>query len=262
MKVVLLALIVISLSGCKTSRLGPTLALTMFDKYVEQVRWARYWDARDEPFKNYTEGKSTTLLLFWTSNPHRLKWGFCSTEMAICVANPSTEDGSGYVQVEVDSSLAPQKAFNSFASKNYGDGDAKFSSLSEKDFEFEEHKVVLPALGLPASIKNSMHPESLTLDAEDVRQFVSCWRQGKKRLPDCRGTLVLPFYSNADPRWYVLRTCSQGCDSEFRGDAIQSFTPGPGGWYTRGANFTNNPADVELYKPKIEKSSVLKIEIP
>jgi len=262
MKVAVFTLIVICLSGCKTSQIGPTLALTMFDKYVEQVRWARYWDARDEPYKNYTEGKSATLLLFWTSNPHRLKWGFCSVDIAICVANPSIEGGSGYRQLEVASSLSPRQAFGSFAGQNYGDGGASFPSLNEKDFEFEERKIVLPVLGLPASIANSTSPESFTLDAEEIRRSMSCWREGKERPSGCKGTLVLPFYSNADPRLYVLRTCSQDCDQEFRGDAIQSFTSGPGGWYTRGANFSNNPIDVESYKPKIEKSAVLRIEIP
>ena len=261
LRIVLPCFLVFITGCCKQSPLGPALALKTFDEYVEQVRWKRYWHQPSDKYKNYVEGRTVAVLLFWTKTALRPKRGFCSTDLATCVANHSGDDSVGIAQLEIDPNISLKSSFSVFASRNYGDGDVSFPSLSEKDFEFEEKKIALPFLGLPAPIANLTSPESLPRDAEDVRRQCGCW-QGAKRPADCKGTLILPFYSKADETWYVFRRCSSACEPEFRGDAVFGLSRRFGGWSATIGGFTNNPADVEWFRPKIESATALREEIP
>lgn len=242
----------------------------VFDQYVERVRWFRYWQGTTHPhYENenhfedaYVEGKQISALFFWTKTSNRPKWGLCSSELSVCIANWSPgANARGFAHVLIDPRLTPQLAFASFAKANYGDGGLWFPPLSPADFEFKEESITLPPLGLPSSILHRVVPEEAPRAVEEIRQGYVRWTPLP---PGCRCTLVFAYYSEAEPDWYVFRTCSAACPSELRGDSIQSLSRFglEQGWTATAGGFFKNPEAVEWYKPRIEQAEMFRFEVP
>jgi hypothetical protein len=241
---------------------GIEQAMKAFDQYLESVRWTRYWQG-ESTNNTYKEGKQISALVFWTKTDRRPKWGLCSSDLSLCIANYSSPDQRGNAEMRFEPGLTPQLAFASFADHNYGDGSLSFSPVSQADFEFEQKFITLPSLGLPASILHRMVPGEAHGEADRIRKQFVCWNAGAKRPPGCTGTQVFAFYNEADPNWYVLRTCSSPCALEFRGDSIEALTRWEQGWAITTSGFINNPKDdVERFKRKIEEAAMFRFEIP
>jgi hypothetical protein len=257
----LLALCVLFAAGCRKSQQGAGAAQHIFDQYVERVRSSRYWgDEHDDQV--YVEGKQISALVFWTKTTQRPKYGLCAAALKLCIANYSSPNYRGVAEVSIDPSLEPKLAFASFAERNYGDGDAWRQSLNLNEFEFEERIVTLPALGLPAAISHKLVSEEAVQEVERYKKVNACWRQGIRRPSQCTGTLVFAYYNEADLNWFTLRTCSPACSPEFRGDSIQLLSRREWGWTVTVGGFLNNPEAVKVYKPKIEKAEMFRVETP
>jgi hypothetical protein len=274
----LLSLFTLALIGCskssaraakarqasEQSRAGMEQAMQVFDQYVESVRWSRYWFRNTQENDAYVEGKQIFALIFWTKTSSRPKRGLCSPDLSLCIANGSSSDWRGFAKASVDPSLAPQLAFESFARRNYGDGDAWFPPLNPDDFEFTEKSITLPSLGLPSAILHRIAPEEGRREANRLWQDSKknlCWDIGTQRPLGCTGTVVYAYYNEADPSWYTLRTCSPACQPEFRGDSIQALSRREWGWTATAGGFTNTPADIEWFKPRILKAEMFRFEL-
>ena len=236
-------------------------AMRVFSQYVERVRWTRYW-YKDTPDDAYIEGKTISALVFKTKTNRRPIYGLCSAELSLCIGNYSSPERRGIAEVKVDPGFAPQVAFDWFANTNYGDIDTSFPALRPADFEFTAKPITLPSLGLPSSIRHHVIPARAHREANRIRKQFNCWEPGTKRPRGCTGTQVFAYYSEADPVWYILRTCSSACAPEFRGDAIEALSYDKQGWTITIGGFTNTPEDIKWFKPRILKAKMFQFTLP
>lgn len=274
--ILLMAVSALPILGCnihssRTAKADPTSlqpvagmdqALKVFDQYVERVRWSHYWHRNIRNDDVYVEGKQISALIFWTKTNTRPKWGLCSSDLSLCIANHSNPDWRGVAEVSVDRSFTLQAAFEWFANTNFGDGYVGFPPLKVTDFEFKEKPIVLPSLGLPFAILHRIVPQEARSQADRIRSQFVCWEIGTKKPHGCSGTQVFSYYSEADQSWYLLRSCSSACEPEFRGDAIEALSHRKEGWTVTIGGFTNAREDIEWFKPKILKAEMFRFEIP
>ncbi len=135
--------------------------------------------------------------------------------------------------------------------------------LKLADFEFEEKSITMPPLGLPNSISRRVIPGEAPREAKRLRREFVCWEVDNKRPPGCTGSLAFAYYNEADPYWFVLRTCSPACPSRFRGESIQFLTRRVWGWAVTSGGHMNSPKDeVARFKQKIEQAEMFRFKLP
>ena len=129
------------------------------------------------------------------------------------------------------------------------------------DFETAVKSLTLPVLEPPSSITQRAVPEKASREAERIKRTFGCWGvQVDSRPKGCTGSLVFAFYGEADPYWFVLRSCSTAC--EFKGESVELLSHGDQGWYVTIGGFINSPKeDVERLKRQIEKAEMLRLQL-
>lgn len=235
----------------------------VFDRLVENWRWSHYWFGKTGLDDVYVEGKKITALMFWNKSESQPIRGLCSSELSLCIAYSGVYLDPAERRMSIAPGATPQQAFSSFVSSGLSDSSHMLAveGLNVTDFQVEQKSITLPILEPPSSITRRAVPEEAAREAERVKRTFSCWGvEAKTRPRGCTGGLVFAFYGDADPYWFVLRSCSTAC--EFKGESVEMLRRGDRGWDVTIGGFINSPKEeVERLKQQIEKAEMFRLQL-
>jgi len=236
----------------------------IFDRIVENWRWSHYWFGKTGIDDNvYVEGKQISALVFWTKNDSQPIRGLCSTDLSLCVAYSGAYLDPFERRMQITPNATPQQAFTSFVNRGFRDSShiLAVEGLSLADFQVQQRSVTLPALEPPASILRQEVSAEASREAERVKHLFGCWGIESETQPrGCGGSLVFAYYGEADPYWFVLRSCSTSC--EFKGESVEMLRRGDHGWEVTSGGFVGSPtAEVERFKQRIEKAEMFRLRL-
>ncbi len=235
----------------------------VFERIVENWRWTRYWFGKTGIDDAYVEGKKISALIFWNKNDSQPINGLCSSELSLCVAYLGAHLDPFERRMQIAPGVAQQQAFASFINSGLRDSSQIMAveGLSVADFQVEQKSVTLPILEPPSSILLREVPAEAPREAERVKSLFGCWGvESETRPRGCSGSLTFAYYGDADPYWFVLRSCATAC--EFKGESVEMLRRGDHGWEVTSGGFVGSPqAEVERLKRQIEKAKMLQLEL-
>jgi hypothetical protein len=235
----------------------------VFDRIVENWRWSHYWWSGKTGIDDvYAAGKKISALIFWTKNTAQPVRGLCTAELSLCVAYEGVYLDPTGRRMQIASGVAVKDAFTAFVNSGLRDASHMntVEGLRPSDFDIAEQSVTLPVLEPPCSISSRIVPQEASSEAERIAKRFRCVSPDETTPRACTGTLVFAYYGNADPYWFIARTCSTAC--EFKGDAIGELARGDRGWEARSSGYIASPkAEVVRLKQQIEKAEMFRFQI-
>jgi hypothetical protein len=237
----------------------------VIDRIVSNWRWSHYWLERTGIDAAYSQGKRISALVFWTKNNTRPIRGLCSADLSLCLAYAGVYLDTIEKQMQIPPGVVPRQALASFVKSGFSDSARllAYKGFRMADFDIEERTFTLPALDPPSSISRREVPKGAVRAAKDVAEDFTCWSEPKARPHGCTGTLVFAYRSEVDPCWFVLRTCSNACESGFRGESVESLTPGDHGeWFATAGGLMSRKEEVGPLKPKILGAKMFRLQLP
>ncbi len=236
-------------------------AQKIFDRYVEELRWSRYWDGVQSKKQAYVEGEKIPVAFFRVIINQVPRIGFCVPALSICGVNRLGSDRRLINLRSSGSDLSPLQAVQAFSKGSFGESVAGLEQKKPTNFEVEEAMITLPKPGIPSAIKNKTIPGEASRDVRNYLKFYKDWKYPR----GCTCTHIFSLYEKPSNDWYVLRNCSKACQLGFRGESIQvlsRWNTWNRGWIARIGGFTRMPQDVAWLKPRILKAEMSRLTVP
>src|ERR1039457_2654805 len=98
-----------------------TRAQQVLDRILENWRWSWYWYGRTGIDDIYREGKTVSALVFWTKSEARPIRGFCSPDIAVCIAYVGVYFDPKERRVPISSGTPSRVALSSFLANGLRD---------------------------------------------------------------------------------------------------------------------------------------------
>ena len=234
-------------------------AQAALEKLTNAWRWSNYWFGRADVAELGEPNSQARVVLFWSRVESTDIVGLCASGPRLCFAYSGfTSLGSGPLQAGAGlleaAKLSVQEGLGGVGPTRIGR-----TRIQVRETEFAELTIKVPRLDIPDAVRLRLTPLDAPEKARYLVKNLGCAPAGGNRGTGCEGSLVFSFYGPKDPKWFVLRSCSNACP--IRGESVFSLSKGAfSEWVATVGGYIDSQEEVNRFKAKILAAEMIRLE--
>lgn len=219
-----------------------------WQRLLEYWRWQRFWYGSSDADRYYSVGAKDQVRLFWVANGGLQSIGICSQAGGLCQFYPDIDKGWLKIEKSIANGTPRAKLEDEFIRDTYD----QFPPMQIGDRRAAVMKVVYPAWQVPRAVQDrKVRP------ADELARLIKLVRcpEGKYK---CQSRLLVPFYTESDPRVLIYRECQGACNGSNAVIVMPQLIDNQ--WFLGATNLDSSKDFVERTRQQIERSVMWRVE--